>query len=697
MKPPSADLFAQKDTLTLAREEIALLRSRLEAYERAYYIDANPQVPDSTYDALFDRLKALEARYPELVTANSPTQRVGGSVAKDFLRVKHTVPLSSLDKVLSQNEFAEFCNRLGRIFPSLDMTKLHFTATPKLDGVSIRLRYERGELVLAATRGDGIFGEDVTSNVRTIKNLPLRLVGEGASLEFIEFRGEVLFFLDDFFTMNRELEAAGEKTFVNPRNGASGSLRQLDSRITASRPLKIFVYEILDSSRHFATHSEKLDFAGSCGLPMVPNALKSATPQQIVDYFSRIEDMRDKLPFEIDGVVIKLDRVDLQEQAGELSHHPRWAVAWKFASQEAVTRLLDVTWNVGRTAVIAPVAQLEPVYVAGVTIRNASLHNEDEIARLGLMIGDHVLIKRAGDVIPDIVKVLEDLRDGSQQPIIPPEECPICKATLSKPEGEIFRRCPNRFCPAIVAESIAYFASKTAFDIEGLGDKQIETLLAAGLIADAADLFSLDVEKLAALERWGEVLAKKIVKNIENSKKISTEKLLVSLGIPGVGEHSAKILVEHFVKQGHFAEKTPTNGAFEKIAGATTDELRGIFEIGTKTAQSIVDFFADAHNRAFLTKIFAAGVIPSDPVFSEKDASSPFFGKTVVLTGELANLSRAQAKKLVEDAGGKVAGSVSSRTDMVIVGENAGSKLNTAKKLGIRIVEENEFMLLLSK
>jgi len=665
------------------KKEIEFLRREIERHNYLYYVKNQPEISDEEYDALMDRLRELEEKYPQFYDPNSPTQRVGAPPAKEFATVRHTVPLLSLDKVTSYEEFMEFQNRIWRFLGK--KVEIDYTATPKLDGLSIAVRYEHGRFVRGATRGDGFEGEDVTANVRTIKSIPMYLMSEeAAKLPVLEIRGEVIFHKDDFERLNEELAQKGEKTFANARNAAAGSLRQLDSNITAQRPLKAYFYEIVYvEGREFETHWEKLKFMEAAGLPLVPYARYCKNDEEVREYYENILRERENLPFEIDGVVIKVNRIEYQRILGQVSHHPRWAVAWKFPSQEAISTLRDVIWSVGRTGAVTPVAILEPVFIAGATISRATLHNEDEIERLGVMIGDKVVVRRAGDVIPEVVKPLVELRTGKEKPIVPPTHCPVCGAKLSKPPGEVIRRCPNRFCPAQIAESIKHFVSRKAFDIEGIGDKQVETLLREGLIEDAADLFTLQPERLEKLERWGPVLAAKIVKNIQNAKRISLPKFIFALGIPGVGEHLANVLAKHFK-------------SLDALRNATFDKLIQIPEIGPNTAQSIVDFFADEHNRRFLEKLFSVGV-EVEEIREEEEAEKPLSGKTFVFTGALSSMTRDEASELVESLGGRVSSSVSRKTDYVVVGENPGSKYDKAKKLGVTTITEEEFLKLVGR
>ena len=674
---------SNEKSLEEIKKEIEFLRREIERHNYLYYVKNQPEISDEEYDALMDRLRELEQKYPQFYDPNSPTQRVGAPPAKEFATVRHTVPLLSLDKVTSYEEFMEFQNRIWRFLGR--KVEIDYTATPKLDGLSIAVRYEHGRFVRGATRGDGFEGEDVTANVRTIKSIPMYLMSEEATkLPVLEIRGEVIFHKDDFERLNEELAQKGEKTFANARNAAAGSLRQLDSNITAQRPLKAYFYEIVYvEGREFETHWEKLKFMEAAGLPLVPYARYCKNDEEVREYYENILRERENLPFEIDGVVIKVNKIEYQRILGQVSHHPRWAVAWKFPSQEAISTLRDVIWSVGRTGAVTPVAILEPVFIAGATISRATLHNEDEIERLGVMIGDKVVVRRAGDVIPEVVKPLVELRTGKEKPIVPPTHCPVCGAKLSKPPGEVIRRCPNRFCPAQIAESIKHFVSRKAFDIEGIGDKQVETLLREGLIEDAADLFTLQPERLEKLERWGPVLAAKIVRNIQNAKRISLPKFIFALGIPGVGEHLANVLAKHFK-------------SLDALRNATFDELIQIPEIGPNTAQSIVDFFADEHNRRFLEKLFSVGV-EVEEIREEEEAEKPLSGKTFVFTGALSSMTRDEASELVESLGGRVSSSVSRKTDYVVVGENPGSKYDKAKKLGVTTITEEEFLKLVRR
>ncbi|RKZ25175.1 DNA ligase (NAD(+)) LigA [bacterium] len=659
--------------------EIKKLRREIERHNYLYYVLSQPEISDAEYDALFDRLKELESKYPEFDDENSPTHRVGAEPAKEFPTVEHITPLLSLDKATTYEEFLEFHNRVLKFAGANDLFRsVEYTATPKLDGLSIRLRYENGALMLGATRGDGFHGEDITQNIRTIRNLPHYLLDEAENLSIIEFRGEVVIHKNDFKKLNDELEANGEKKFVSARNAAAGSLRQLDPKITAKRPLRAYIYEILYcEGKDFKNHWEQLAFIRDVGLPVVPEAALCPSTEEVKRYFERAEKNRENLPFETDGVVIKVNDIALQEKMGLVSHHPRWAIAWKFSAEEVITTLIDVQWNVTRNGFVTPVAIMEPVFVAGATISRATLHNEDQIAKLGIKIGDKIVIRRAGDVIPEVIRPLPELRTGNERDIIFPKNCPVCGAPLFKLEDDIYRRCPNKSCPAVIAETIKHFVSRKAFDIEGIGDKQVETLLGAGLIRDAADLFLLEPEQLIPLERWGKKLAEKVVANIQARKKIPLDRFIYALGIPGVGSHLAEVLAHNF-------------RSIDALKNASFDELVNINEIGPATAESIIKFFGDEHNERLLKKMKKLGIEIESPA-EEATEQKPLAGKTFVFTGTLSSMSRSEAEKLVKKLGGKASSSVSKKTDFVVVGENPGSKYQKAIQLGIKILSEEEF------
>lgn len=662
-----------------AKERIDRLRRELDKHNYQYYVADNPMITDAEYDRLFDELSELESRFPEFDDPNSPTHRVGASPIESLETVEHPMQLRSLDKVKSYNQFLSFHNRVAKIADQeslFDVTE--YSCTPKLDGLSIRLRYENGELKLGATRGNGSRGENVTAGVRTIVNLPHYLQSDARQCPVLEFRGEVIIHRDDFVKLNYKLEKAGEKTFVSPRNAASGSLRQLDPAITAKRPLRIYLYEILYAENvNFTHHYDQFEYMSKAGLPLVPEHRLCKSIHEVKQYFEYIEHIRPDFSLEMDGVVIKVNDVAIQEEMGSVSHHPRWAVAWKFAAEMTMSHLVGVDWNVTRNGYVTPTGVIEPVFVAGATISRASLHNEYQIARLGIKIGDMVKVRRAGDVIPEIVGPVKEKRDGLETDIEPPTHCPVCGVKLSKPEGEIYRRCPNLACPAVVTDSIRHFVSKSAFDIEGLGEKQIQAMLNADIIDDAADLFSMETEELVKLEGWGEKLASKILANIKSSREILFRRYLYALGIPGVGSHIAGILAREF-------------DCLQELGETSREQLEEIHEIGPAIAGAITDFFAEERNRAYMDKLHDNGVMIKYD--SAVKVSGKLNGKKFVLTGAMEKFSRDEAKRQIELHGGQVIGSVSKKTDYVVAGENPGLKLDKAKDLGIMVLTENEFV-----
>ncbi|HDR91137.1 MAG TPA: NAD-dependent DNA ligase LigA, partial [candidate division Zixibacteria bacterium] len=634
----------------------------------------SPDIPDEEYDALFDRLVELEEAHPELITADSPTQRVGAEPASEFQSVEHEIPMLSLGKITSEGDFRAFhvrvCDGLGISRES----QIRYSCEPKLDGLAISVRFEGGALVLGATRGDGKTGEDVTRNIKTIKSIPLKLRHE---IPVLEARGEVVFPKKKFAEMNERRVEKGEDPFANPRNAAAGSLRQLDSKITSERPLEAYFYAIgvLDTGDNEPpnNHEEELELLRSDGLRTVPHAESMNGPDEVTKYFEKISEIRDDLDFEIDGVVVKVDDKDFQRRLGEISRSPRWAIAWKFPAQEKVTTLEDVLWNVGRTAAVTPVAVLAPIEIAGVTVKRASLHNEDQIEKLGLKIGDKVLVRRAGDVIPYVVKAMVELRSGTEKEIVPPEICPECESSLVKEPGDVYRRCPNISCPAVVAESVIHWASRGAMDIDGLGPKQIAQLLKEGLIEDVAGLYELRKEDIVELERFAEKSAENLIDSIQKSKTRPLDRFVNALGIRHVGETVAGQLAEEFQN-------------LSAIASASIDELTEIDGIGPEIAGAVVDFFKNGSNHDLLERLRSLGVEPQKPKTAE---SNELEGITFVITGTLSR-PRDEISKLLESHGAKVTGSVSGATDYVIHGESAGSKLDKAKAKKIDLLDEDE-------
>lgn len=662
-----------KDKQRIARE-IELLREEIRRHNHNYYILDRSEISDAEYDSLFDRLAALEKEHPELITLDSPTKRVGAEVSKEFAQVRHSSPMLSLSKAMSQNEFMDFHNRVCDALKVSRDKKIKYICEPKLDGLAIEIVYLDGILRLAATRGDGIVGEDVTLNARTIRTIPLKL---SESHPRVEVRGEVIFPKARFDNMNKERCLRGEEPFANPRNAAAGSLRQLNSKITAQRPLDAMFYGLgaleLEGETPPKNHTEELKFITRLGMKPIFKPQTCEGYGEVAAYFEDISRERENLDFEIDGVVIKVNNIDYQRLLGEISRSPRWAVAWKFPAYEKVTRLKEVFWNVGRTAAIIPVALLEPVELAGATVKRASLHNEEQIERLALKIGDTVVVRRAGDVIPEVVRPLEELRTGEEIDIIPPEDCPVCGARLVKEPGDVFRRCPNVSCPAVVAESIEHWASRLAMDIDGLGPKQIEQFLNKSLIFDVADLYKIQAEQILLLDRFGEKSARNLIKAIEHSKERPLWKFIYALGVRHVGESIAKILADRFK-------------SMDLLKNVDFEDLTSIEGIGPEIANSIKDFFTNPQNLNLLDKLNDVGV---EPFFTETTlGAKPLDSLNFVITGTLS-LSRDKIKATLERAGAKVTVSVSSKTDFVVYGDSPGSKLDRARQLGVETIDES--------
>ncbi len=657
------------------RAEAARLRRQIEEHNYRYYVLDDPSVADAEYDDLFRRLEILERAHPELRAPDSPTQRVGAAPLEKFGTVRHQHPMLSLANVTSREEMAEFDARVRKF---LGREHIEYTGEPKVDGVAIELVYEDGQLVTASTRGDGTTGEDVTANVRTIRNVPLRLRGDRVPAR-LEVRGEVFMPLAAFRQLNREREEAGGAIFANPRNSAAGSLKQLDPKITASRPLELVVHgagEIPPGL--WKTHWETLRGFAELGLKPVPDSRVCKNLDQVCAFFDELERRRDKLPFEIDGLVVKVNDLGLQRRLGEVSRSPRWAVAFKFKPRQATTRIRSIVPSVGRTGVLTPVAELEPVAVGGVTVRNASLHNMDEVERKDIRIGDTVLLERAGDVIPYVVKVITAERTGRERRFRMPKHCPVCGAEVTRGEDEVAYRCVGMGCPAKLKQALRFFGARTAMDIEGLGEKLVDQLVERGAVKDVADLYHLKAKDLAALERMGEKSAANLVAQIERSKQTTLPRLLVALGIRQVGEATAKALAEHF-------------GTLERLLDASETDLQEVRDIGPEVAKSIHQFFAERQNRKVLGRLLAAGVEPAHV----KRAKGPLTGKKFVLTGGLTSMTRPEAQRRLEALGGRLVSSVSKETDYVVIGADPGSKLTKAEKLGVKTLEEDAFLRLL--
>ena len=662
-------------TTSSAQRRHAELCSEIIRHNGLYYTQDQPEISDAEYDQLFRELLALEEHHPELVTPESPSQRVGAPAAEKFAPAAHAVPMLSLKNAKNVDEFREFDASLRKTFLAR-AEDLEYACEMKLDGVAIELTYERGKLTRASTRGDGFVGEDITENIRTIQTVPHQL--SPPFPELMDVRGEIYIDLADFRALNRSQEESGEKTFANPRNAAAGSLRQLDAKVTAGRPLKIFCYGIgrLQGDTP-ATQVEILQRLQGWGLRVnLAETTRAMGAEEVIARFHGLQARRDNLLFEIDGMVVKVNDIALQHELGMVSRSPRWAIALKFPPRQEETIIEAVGLQVGRTGAITPVAHLRPVVVSGVTVSRASLHNWDEIQRLGIRIGDHVVVERAGDVIPDVVKVLKEKRTGEETPVPMPENCPECGAPVSKPLDEVVPRCSNPHCPAQTIESIKHFVSRDAMDIDGLGEKQISQLIAAGKIRDVADLYTLDKEDLFAMERMGDTLADKLLRSIESSKRQPLSRLLFALGVRHVGRNTAKILAKRFA-------------SLDELAQCDREQLTSIHEIGVKVSESLIDYLGSPGKILLLEKLKSAGVQPEGEVVIQQNG--PLTGKTFVITGTLTSWSRKEAEELVEKLGGRAAGSVSKKTDYVLAGENAGSKLDKAQKLGIDILDEEAF------
>lgn len=655
----------------------AELSAQLRHHDHRYYTLDAPEISDAAYDALMRELLTLEAAHPELVTPDSPSQRVGGAVLDRFVKVTHRQQMLSLANCFDEAELREFDERVRK---ALGAEAVDYTCEPKMDGLAIELVYEAGRFVQGSTRGDGVVGEDVTENLRTIKNLPPRLRGEGLPA-LLEVRGEVFIKKADFRRMNEQLVARGEEPFVNPRNSAAGSLRQLDTKLTAQRPLSVYAYEVgVVEGRAFASHWEKLAWLEAVGLPVNPRRHRARGPDDVLATYQAMLADRHALPYEIDGLVVKVDSADARARLGQVSKTPRWAVAFKFPPEEMEAKVASIEVNVGRTGAITPVALLEPVFVGGVTVSRATLHNEQELRRKDVRQGDWVFVRRAGDVIPEIVKVITARRTGAEVEFPFPTACPVCGAPIAREEDGVIARCTGRSCPAKLAGRLRHFATRTAMDVDGLGEKLCEALVASGLVKSVADLYRLTVEQLVGLERLGEKSAQNLVDALARSKQTTLRRFIYALGIPEVGEATAKALAERF-RDVH------------ALAAASMEQLQEVRDVGPEMARAIHGWFEDASHRELVEALLAAGVTPAPP--EEAPAGSAFAGKTVVLTGTLASLGRDEAKAEVERRGGKVSGSVSKKTSFVVAGEEAGSKLDKAKELGVAVLNEAEFLALL--
>ena len=665
-----------------SEKEIAKLRDEIRYHEHRYYVLDDPEISDFEFDALLQRLRELELKHPELVTPDSPTQRVGGQPADEFPKVRHPAPMLSLDNTYSVDDLKDFDRRVREL---AGRATVEYVAELKLDGLSMALTYQDGRLVHGVTRGDGETGEDVTTNVKTIRSVPLRL--EPKKLEMIgnparfEVRGEVIMTHQAFEQMNAQREAAGEPKFANPRNAAAGTMRQLDPRIVAERKLDMFVYYLqVKGTEPLAEQAQALRTLVELGFKVNPNWQLCRTMEDLLTYIQQWEAKRDALGYEIDGIVIKVNNTGLWQELGTTARSPRWAVAYKYPARQATTRVNGIRAQVGRTGTLTPVADLEPVDVRGVTVSHATLHNMDEITRLGVKVGDTVLIQRAGEVIPQVLKVLKAAPDGRE--FVMPQKCPVCGGEVHRAEGEVAFRCVNTACPAKLKESLLYFAGRRAMNIDGLGEALVDQLVDKGLVHDVADLYGLSHPQLAELERMGDKSAQNLMDEIENSKKAELGRVIFALGIRFVGERTGQLLADHFA-------------SLDKLANASEEELVEAEEVGPRVAEAIQEFFHEKRNRAVIEKLHQAGL-----QFEQKrarKAEGKLAGKQFVLTGTLPNYSRDVAKQMIEEAGGRVTGSVSKKTDYVVVGADAGSKLEKARALGVKTVGEAELLKLLGR
>jgi len=664
-------------------KKIESLREKIRHHEYLYYVLDQPKISDAEFDKLMRQLKDAEAEHPELITADSPTQRVGGKPREGFVKVPHSSPMLSLDNTYSEEELRGWERRVHELSGRKDVD---YVCELKLDGMSLALIYEDGKLARGITRGDGSVGEDVTLNIRTVRSVPLSIPKEklkkaGIPADF-EVRGELLMPTASFKKINEERERNGLPTFANPRNFTAGTVRQLDSNITAERRLDYFPYILLQNGRtYFDHHSKTLAALDAAGFKVNPNRKLVRSMDEVWAFIQQWEEKRDSLPYEIDGIVVKVDRISLQDELGFTGKAPRWAIAYKYAARAGITKLESVRWQVGRTGKLTPVAELVPVAIGGTTVRNATLHNVDEIERLGIKIGDWVQVERGGDVIPKVAKVIDD-RDHprGKTEIEIPERCPVCGNKVVRTEGEVDYRCVNANCPAKLLGTILHFASRGVMNIDGMGDALVSQLTERGLVKNVADLYKLTKTDLLSLERMGDKSAQNVLDELENSKKLPLERVIYGLGIRMVGERTAQFLAEHF-------------GSMEALESAGVEELQNVNEVGPRIAESIVEFFGIAANRKLIDRLRDAGLTLAG---QKKQRGTKLAGKTFVLTGTLPTLTRDEAKKMIEDAGGKVTGSVSKKTDYVVAGADAGSKLDKAKELGVEVIDEKAMTKLLS-
>ena len=661
------------------RKKLESLREKIRHHEYLYYVLDHPEISDAEFDRLMQQLKDLEAEHPGLITGDSPTQRVGGKPREGFVKVPHSSPMLSLDNTYSEEELRAWERRVHELS---GRKEIDYVCELKLDGMSLALIYEDGKLVRGITRGDGSVGEDVTLNVRTVRSVPLSIAKERLKRagipEDFEVRGELLMPTAAFKKVNEARESKGLATFANPRNFTAGTVRQLDANITAERRMDFFPYILLENGRtYFDRHWKTLDALLAAGFKVNPNRRLLHAMEEVWVFIQEWEGKRESLPYEIDGIVIKVDRTALQDELGFTGKAPRWAIAYKYAARAGITKLEDIRVQVGRTGKLTPVAMLAPVLIGGTTVRNATLHNMDEIERLGVKIGDWVQVERGGDVIPKVTKVIDDEqhpRPRDLKEFEMPDKCPVCGTRVVRTEGEVDCRCVNANCPAKLRETILHFASRGVMNIDGMGDALVTQLTERGLVNNVADIYKLTKDVLLSLERMGDKSVQNILDEIEHSKQLPLERVIYGLGIRMVGERTAQFLAEHF-------------GSMEELESASVEELQAVNEVGPRIAESIVEFFGIAANRKLVERLREAGLTLTG---HKKQRGTKLAGKTFVLTGTLAHFTRDEAKKMIEDAGGKVTGSVSKKTDYLVAGTDAGSKLDKAKELGVKVVDENE-------
>ena len=661
--------------------QIEKLRDEIRHHDERYYVQDSPEITDREYDLLLETLQKLEAENPDLITPDSPTQRVGGRPAEGFAEVVHTRQMLSLDNSYNIDELRAFDDRCRRL---AEGRPLEYVAELKIDGLSLSLQYEDGVLIRGVTRGDGRIGEEVTQNARTIRSVPLRLKPEAKKIDSaLEVRGEVFIPREVFERTNAEREEAGEPRFANPRNAAAGAIRQLDSRLVAKRKLDMFAYDLLVGGRKpFPTHWEALNWMEKAGFRVNPHRKLCESIDIVIDFANEKEALRDDLGYEIDGLVVKVNSTSLQDEFGATQKAPRWAIAYKYPARQASTKVLDIVVQVGRTGALTPVANLEPVFLAGTTVSRATLHNEDEIKRLGIKIGDWVMIEKSGEIIPKVLSVVTSKRTGDEKPFKPPKNCPVCGGLISRPEGEVVARCVAADCRAQLLGSLLHFASRRAMRIEGLGEVLAQQLVAENYVKDVGDLYSLTLDQVASLPRMAEKSATNLLSQIEASKSRDLSNLIYALGLRHVGERTAGILAHEL-------------GSLDKLMSASVEELDAIPEIGLTVAESVHDWFNDEGNRALCDRLRAAGVKTEAARSSGGETDERFAGKQFVLTGTLESFTRDEAKALIEARGGRVNSSVSKKTDYLVAGEAAGSKLDKAQSLGVAVLDEDAFKKML--